>query len=152
MRGVLRMCAVAAMAGACGDLPPDTFVDAGIDAPPVGPPNPCKMKPLVFGSVTLAGCSITGTEDGPREMARFANPTNVVFLPNGGVEPRVLGRTLPDFAGSDRDVPWHIDLDAPVSRGCVRALGYVPRRREFVALGTVFMPMGGDRLVPGDVR
>jgi sugar lactone lactonase YvrE len=43
------------------------------------------MKPLVVGAVTLAGCSVNGTDDGPRDAARFANPTNVVILPNSDV-------------------------------------------------------------------
>lgn len=74
----------------------------------------------------------------------------VVAVPPGA-EPLVLGRTLPDFAAGSRDVPWQVTLDAPITAAGVRAVGYVPRRRQFVALGTVFMPRNGA-LVPGDVQ
>src|SRR5438067_10771997 len=57
--------------------------DAGIgDAPP---PSACHHAPLALGAATLAGCALSGTTDGAREDARFANPVNVAIGPDGKV-------------------------------------------------------------------
>ncbi|MBX3156048.1 MAG: hypothetical protein KF773_08610 [Deltaproteobacteria bacterium] len=82
------VCVWVALVGCAAGPSPDAPADApppSPDAPPVTPPGPCKMKPLVPGTVTLAGCSVNGTDDGPRDSARFANPTNVLILPNRDV-------------------------------------------------------------------
>ena len=64
---------------ACGaEVPPQ---DAGIDA--TIDPGPCALPTLAQSVATLAGCSEPGTADGPRDSARFNNPTNAVIAPSG---------------------------------------------------------------------
>jgi sugar lactone lactonase YvrE len=111
------MCVLAALA-ACANEPgadPDASVpppDAAVDAAAV---VPCELPPMADGVSTLAGCADPGSGDGVRGAARFANPVNVLALPDGDVVVadfdndlvRVVGpdgatRTLVDQPGFER--------------------------------------------------
>lgn len=45
--------------------------------------GPCALPSLALQVATLAGCDSSGTADGSRELARFANPVNVAVAPSG---------------------------------------------------------------------
>jgi len=73
---------VVALGCVCACDPPRPVpIDAAIpDAPTL-----CLRGSLDLAVTTLAGCEQSGTDDGPREEARFNNPTNVELGPNGSV-------------------------------------------------------------------
>lgn len=58
---------------------PDAPADASVDSPL----DPCTLPELTLTAATLAGCSSSGTTDGPRGVARFNNPVNVALGPSG---------------------------------------------------------------------
>lgn len=77
---------VVTLLAACGGGSPAT--DAGGDDGGSGdapPPPPCSHGSLALAAATLAGCSISGNADGPREDARFSNPTNVALAGDGAI-------------------------------------------------------------------
>jgi sugar lactone lactonase YvrE len=57
--------------------------DAGTDVPDAGSGSDGGM--LAEGAVTLAGSGLPGASDGPRDMAGFDNPVNVVMGPDGNI-------------------------------------------------------------------
>jgi sugar lactone lactonase YvrE len=58
--------------------------DAGSDIPDAGPGGP-DAGMLTEGAVTLAGSGSPGDSDGPRDMAAFDNPVNVMMGPDGNI-------------------------------------------------------------------
>ena len=73
----LRVVAVMFVAGCGAEVP---LQDAGTDS---GGPGPCALPSITQTVATLAGCSESGTSDGPRDAAHFHNPTNVLIAPSG---------------------------------------------------------------------
>ena len=83
-----RCCVLAAIVVAGCAFQSAARLDAGSgdshDAAPLdAPPNPCGLPSLALHVATLAGCDAAGTDDGARELARFANPVNVALAPSG---------------------------------------------------------------------
>lgn len=64
----------------CGQDPANP-TDGGTGQPDA--PGPCTLPSLTLNVATLAGCTESGTIDGPRGRARFANPTNVAIARDG---------------------------------------------------------------------
>ena len=58
--------------------------DAGMDTPDAGTPGG-DAGVLLEGAVTLAGSGLPGASDGPRDMAGFDNPVNVITGPDGNI-------------------------------------------------------------------
>ncbi|HWN70052.1 MAG TPA: hypothetical protein VNM90_20570 [Haliangium sp.] len=58
--------------------------DAGMDTPDAGTPSG-DAGPLLEGAITLAGSGLPGASDGPRDMAGFDNPVNVMIGPDGNI-------------------------------------------------------------------
>jgi sugar lactone lactonase YvrE len=88
--------AVLVLAAACtgGPAPPpggddDVGDDDAADAsvPPDGEPplGPCDPPAFTGGVSTLAGCGEAASQDGARDLARFANPVNVIEGPDDRV-------------------------------------------------------------------
>jgi DNA-binding beta-propeller fold protein YncE len=79
--------AVSADAAPDANIPPDANVppDAAPDAnvPPDATATLCTIGPFTSGVSTLAGCAVAGADDGARDVARFANPGNVLRGPDG---------------------------------------------------------------------
>lgn len=68
----------------------------------------------------------------------------LIVASHGTDEPAVIGRAAPSFEGQGRDAPWVVSLERPLVEGSiVRAVGYRPRSRTFVALGPGFALRGG---------
>lgn len=70
--------------GAGGDDVMVADPDAGVPEPDGGPPA-CALPGFTGGVSTLGGCGVSGSADGPRGTAQFANPVNVAAAPNGDV-------------------------------------------------------------------
>ncbi|MCE9578482.1 MAG: hypothetical protein K8W52_35475, partial [Deltaproteobacteria bacterium] len=72
---VLTACTASPAPGDDASLPlPDAAV---ADAPDAAPP--ADAAPFTHGVSTLAGAAETGSADGDRSVARFANPVNVLY-------------------------------------------------------------------------
>src|ERR1044071_9509324 len=89
---ILTAAAVAGALAGCGtSSQPSTHEDGGppiADAgPPIvdGGPPIVDAPPFTRGVSTLAGSAETGSADGNRNVARFHNPVNVAYGPDGRV-------------------------------------------------------------------
>jgi DNA-binding beta-propeller fold protein YncE len=69
--------------GGSADAAIDAPADARPDAPPDAPAGPCALPALTLHAATLAGCSMSGTDNGTRDLSRFANPVNVAVAATG---------------------------------------------------------------------
>ncbi|MEZ6037294.1 MAG: hypothetical protein R3F29_07420 [Planctomycetota bacterium] len=71
-----------------------------------------------------------------------------VLARDPGAAPQVVGDVRPVFAGVGRQVPWAVDLAAPIADGRkVRVVGFTPRERLWIAMGPEFDVVDG-KLVP----
>jgi DNA-binding beta-propeller fold protein YncE len=64
------------------DAPPGTTTDGG-DAAIDSQYDPCTLPDVALVAGTLAGCASSGMADGPRGVAKFDNPVNLVLSPSG---------------------------------------------------------------------
>jgi sugar lactone lactonase YvrE len=86
MQSMSRGWVLVAVVAACG--PNKAHVDAAIDGPSDGPstidaPLACALPPTTTHVFTLSGCDIAGTTNGPRGVALFSNPVNLVLGGSG---------------------------------------------------------------------
>lgn len=123
---VVRHLALAAVLAGCGsahpqagDARPADAAGGQVDAPA----GPCMLPALALHVATLAGCDTPGVDDGPRGVARFANPVNVALAASGvayvadfdssrlrAVDPDGTTRTI--LARSDLARPFGLALAA----------------------------------------
>lgn len=82
---VTLVCTLAPLVAACSDDGNSGDDVSGVDGGdgPIG--ATCELPPLAGGVSTLTGCDEPGAADGPRGVARLANPVNVIGGPDGQV-------------------------------------------------------------------
>jgi NHL repeat len=106
--------------------------DAGTDVPDAG--SDSDAGPLPEGAVTLAGSGSPGDSDGPRDMAGFDNPVNVVMGPDGNLY-------VADFGN---DSVRRITPSGMVSTLVAQANFRRPFGMVFAASGTLYVQTDGN--------